>query len=135
MLKWHKSGSVTPMRLFFAFILMLAGGFASAEWVKYGELDGNSYYYDPATIRRDGSLRRVWELQDLKQRGAIGELSRRGLIENDCRQERYRVLSLQGFPENMEKGKLLGSGNSPSEWRHVAPRTIAQELLKIVCAQ
>jgi hypothetical protein len=38
--------------------LMLAGS-AWAEWVMYSNNDTNTFYYDPATIRKDGNLRRV----------------------------------------------------------------------------
>ena len=73
------------MRFVLAALLLLATIPAWAEWVRLGETDTAIHYLDPATIRKDSNLRRVWELQDLKVRLPDGELSRRTLFEYDCK--------------------------------------------------
>ena len=58
------------MRVVLVALLMLATIPAWAEWLKVEENDiGTVFYLDPATIRKDGDLRRVWGLQDLKTPG------------------------------------------------------------------
>jgi hypothetical protein len=49
---------------------LLISARAMAEWVKYSEGDnGNSYYFDPSTIKRNGNLVRVWDLQEPQAAG------------------------------------------------------------------
>ena len=71
------------MKKLFIFFVMLLAGSAWAEWVVFGETETATSYFDPATIRKDGNMRRVWQLQDLREQGKIGEMSRRIRYEYD----------------------------------------------------
>ena len=124
------------VRLVLLFLLTSVSVPASAEWVKFAEGgDGVSYYLDPATIRRNGSLRRVWILQDLKQRDQEGEMSRRALEEFDCKEERYKILSSSTHSEKMAEGNTLVMSNKPDvEWRFIPPGTVTEPLLRLVCS-
>jgi hypothetical protein len=110
-------------------------GTAWAGWVKVANTDLIDYYIDPASIRKDGNLRMVWELQNLKQRHKDGELSRRGRNEYDCKQERRRNLSFSMHSESMAEGTTLISGSNSSQWADMPPDTIGEWVLKIVCAK
>ena len=57
-------------------MLLVTATAASAEWVKISENLLGTNYYDPTTIRVNGNLRRVWQVQDLKERDKDGELFR-----------------------------------------------------------
>ena len=115
--------------------MMLAGS-AWAEWVVYAETaDTSTLYYDPATIRKEGNMRRVWVLIDLRERGRSGEMSSRMRFEYDCKQERYRFLGISGHSEPMAGGKVLVTAGEDNDWRAIAPRTIDETMLKIVCAK
>ena len=48
-------------KLFIVCLMMLAGS-AWAEWVVYTNSENKeaTHYFDPATIRKDGNMRRVW---------------------------------------------------------------------------
>ena len=96
-------------KLFLVCLMMLAGS-AWAEWVMYSkdEEDG-TFYLDPATIRKDGNMRRVWELTDLRKRGRSGEMSRRMRMEYDCKQERNRFLGISGHSGSMAGGTVLST--------------------------
>ena len=115
--------------------LLLVTGSAWAEWVRVSGNDAADIYIDPATIRIDGGLRRVWEVQDLKQRHKDGELSRRTRNEYDCKQERYKTLSISEHSGPMASGTTLISGIPNSSWRDIPPGSIGEAVLKIVCAQ
>jgi hypothetical protein len=123
------------MRILLILALMLLATSARAEWFKYAETDGADLYYDPATIRREGNLRRVWEIQDLKQLGGSGELSRRVLNEFDCKDERVRSLSVSGHSGQMARGNALLSISQTNEWTYIPPDTIFGVLLRIVCKE
>ena len=74
--------------------MMLAGS-AWAKWVMYDETETNTFYYDPATIRKDGNMRQVWVLLNWRKRDKDNVMSHRLRYEYDCKQERYRFLAIQ----------------------------------------
>lgn len=121
------------MRLILTLLLLTFAAPAWAEWVKYDENDDMVYYYDPTTIKKSGQFRRVWTIQDLKQRHKDGALSMLGLRENDCKEERTRYLSVSGHSERMARGKVLGIENVAGKWAYIAPGTIGAAVMKIVC--
>ena len=121
-------------KLFLVSLMMLAGS-AWAEWVLYSETDTSTFYYDPATIRKDGNMRRVWELSDLRKRHKDGEISRRYRAEYDCKNERTRILSFSLHSEPMAGGEVLKNFGEDKEWREIPPGTVVNTILKIVCAK
>ena len=76
------------MRVFLIVTLLLVACRASAEWVKFAEIEQTVFYLDPATIQRNGNLRRVWQLRDWKVRNSDGQLSARILREYDFARRR-----------------------------------------------
>jgi hypothetical protein len=117
------------------FALLVVTGSAWAEWVKIGETENAYHYVDPATIRKDGNLVRVWELNDLKQRHKDGELSRRYRSEYDCKQELYKMLSISEHSGPMASGTTLTSGIPDAPWTGIPPNSVVEDVLKIVCAK
>lgn len=115
--------------------LLLVTGPAWAEWVKIDSGDLRDFYIDPQTIRIDGNLRRVWIIQNLKERDKSGALSRRAREEYDCKQERYRVLSFSSQSESMAGGTALFELEEPLKWRDIPPGSIGEAMLKIVCTR
>ena len=70
-------------------------------WMKATEgADGTVFYIDRDSIKKEGALIRVWELQDLKAKGPLEEKSRRVLVEYDSKNERRRVLSFSFHGES-----------------------------------
>lgn len=107
---------------------------ASAEWVRYAESDSTVFYYDPVSVRTNGVFRRVWSLSDLKERDPDGELSTVILEEYDCTEKWYRQVYLSSHSENMGRGTTILRGHMPENRYYVAPWTIADAILQIVCA-
>ena len=114
---------------------LLVTGSAWAEWVLISGDDTVDHYIDPATIRKDGNLVRVWEISDLKTRSTAGDLSRRIRYEYDCKQERIKLLSFSTHSGPMANGTTLLSDSSDGEWLHIPPGSIGESVLKIVCAK
>ena len=123
------------MRLVLCLLLTLAAAPAWAVWVKVGETDDAFFYIDLATIRRDGNLRKVWEIHDMTQRGKLGEMSARFLTEYDCKEERVRIRSVSLHSDPMGRGKTLLSDSQPGKWNYIAPKTVSETFLQIVCAK
>ena len=116
-------------------LLAVVSSGAVAEWVKVSENDAVFFYIDPATIRRNGDFRRVWEMRNMKKIDKDGVMSVRALMEYDCKEERSRILSISEHSEPMLGGKVLLSADDPSTWRYAAPGTVFESTLKIVCAK
>ena len=130
------------MRIICIAVLALVPALAQADWVKVAETRDTIYYVDPATIRTDGSVRNVWEIQDFAEKRPSGARSRHALFEFDCSAERWRVLSIADHAEPMAAGKILGSWEGQSDWASLTPRTgsnIASDttgrtILRYVCS-
>lgn len=108
---------------------------ARAEWVKVEEFVDVVIYIDPATISKIGHHRRVWEIQDLKQKGPNGEMSRRALWEHDCVERRNKGLAGSTHSGPMATGQVLFSTTAPGEWKYIAPDTASAHIHRIVCAR
>jgi hypothetical protein len=106
-----------------------------AQWEVYGESPEAFLYIDYSTVRKDGNLRKVWELQDRKQRHKDGELSLRIRVEYDCKEERYRYLSATSHSSQMAQGNLVNTQTGPSNWIDIAPRTVTEDKLKKLCSK
>lgn len=122
--------------LFFITIAALCNP-ANADWVKVGEADDLTYYFDAAAIRRDGNLRRVWILQDFKERRSLGELSLRALSEYDCKKWAHRALDMSIHSGNMASGKVLSTMDvsDTSKWQPIPPKTVSERILITACSQ
>ena len=107
---------------------------ATGEWVKVSENSEIVFYLDKATIRKDGDFRRAWVMQDLKTRDTDGELSRRILDEYDCKNERWRILSISTHSQGMAKGDILVSSSYSGGWNEITPETAAETKLKMACS-
>lgn len=123
------------MRGILCFFLVLVAVPAWAEWVKVSENKDATFYIDPATIRKDGNLRRVREMQDLKTRDNDGEMSLQSLEEYDCKAKRNRTLAFATFSDPKGRGKMLYSTNSSDKWNSIPPSTPALVILNRVCAR
>ena len=104
-------------------------------WMKATEgADGTVFYIDRDSIKKEGSLIRVWELQDLKTKGPLEEKSRRVLVEYDSKNERRRVLSFSFHGESKGAGVTLKSDQTPGKWTMVVPNTTAAVVFQVASA-
>ena len=123
------------MKTIFLAALILLASSAHADWAKMGETDEGGFYIDTASVLRDGHLRQVWELTDLKQRDEGGELSRRTRVQYDCKRGRTQVLSISAHWEPMAAGATLLSVAREGLWKEVPPETAYAAAFKLLCAQ
>ena len=106
-----------------------------AAWVPVDATDASYDYLDPTSIRAEGSLLRVWTLQDLAQPDAEGDRSYRSLLEFHCPEARYRNLQVLFHAAPMGTGRLTGRTAQPGAWRAVLPSTVAASVMRRVCAE
>ena len=123
------------MKTIFLAALILLASSAQADWAKMGETDEGSFHIDTASVLRDGHLRQVWDLTDLKQRDEGGELSRRIRVQYDCKRGRTQVLSISTHWEPMAAGATLLSVAREGLWKEVPPETAYAAAFKLLCTQ
>jgi len=123
------------MRVILCFLIALAAAPAWAEWVSMSENDDPATYVDPATVRKDGNLRRAWMVQDLKQKGKNGEMSRRTLVEYDCKEERSRPISYSLHTEPKSGGQMLLTNDYYGRWTAIVSGTDGAFALYFVCTR
>lgn len=124
------------MKKFIFTLLMFLSYSAWAEWVLVSESTNAQLYIDPATIRREGTLRKYWKLTNLKVRDKDGDMSWRTRDETDCKEERERFTSMTTFSESMLGGRVTRTADFPNnEWSDIAPGTVMATVMRYVCAK
>jgi hypothetical protein len=117
-------------------LLTTAATPARAEWVKIYEGNLGSSHIDLATVRQNGDLAQVRQLQDLDAAAVTGEMSRQLLVEYDCKESRSRVLSYSSHSGVMATGTSLVPGNvsgsSLGPWSASSPNSPAESIRRNV---
>ncbi len=116
-------------------LLLLSTSSAWSEWLKVADTAENIFYLSPKTIRNDGDMRRIWSLIDYKKRDEEGALSARVRSEFDCKGERARTLAFTTHREPMAGGAPIIKSEVASDWTSIAPLTVNETVLKLLCAR
>jgi len=120
----------------FAILLLLASSPAWAGWKSVGDDDTGTTYADPGTIARNGNTARMWSVLDYKafQRMVeVGYFSQKAQAEYDCKEKKFRGLTLSLHAEHMGEGKVIYSDETPHEWEAIEAGTLNEALWKIAC--
>lgn len=122
-------------RLILALMAMAFSASAAAEWVKIGETHDTVLFLASDTFRKEGNLRRIWEIQDFKEDVfGDGVRSLRYQSEYDCIGERLRVLYLQAFKSQMAIGEALNVPFNGKDWVPIPDGSIASISFRVVCS-
>lgn len=135
------------MRVIVTFLLLVVAPSAWAEWVKVGNSSRTAYfvlsnetvyYFDLATITKDGNFRRVGKIHDLSDKGSQGERSVLASVEYDCAEKRMRTLKATGRSLRMARGEIIPLSRVIGDWITLRPgkdEEIFFNILNIVCAR
>ena len=131
-------------------LLMLAGHAWSEEWQFRGFLPRGTAYYDQSSIRKTSdNVYQVWTVTIYNENGkkdAFALLTRHHkapdnpeilthesvLIEFDCKNEKYRIASINIFDEI--GSILLSAPEINDKWREVVPKSINESLKNKICS-
>jgi len=127
-------------RLFLITFLLLSNGTAYAEWAKVSESDeaGTAVYVDPATIRRDSNLVKMWQFYDYKTVQTVGGnrfLTAKEQWEFDCVEERGRVVARKEFSGNMGSGTMVSTNSQVGNWVPIMPGSIGHTVWGVACGK
>lgn len=124
-------------------VLALLLGLASAlpgqawamNWTRLVETQTMTFYVNRNSIEKDGDIRRVWEMQDLKAADPEGVLSRRYLNEYDCKEKMHRIGRMSSFAGPKLTGKPLFEVSEWGYWRKIPPDGVFVVSYVMLCVQ
>jgi hypothetical protein len=100
----------------------LCGTSAQAmTWTKIGETPEVVLHVNRNAVEKDDSIRRVWEMQDLKIADPDGVMSRRYMNEYDCQYKMHRISQMDSFSGPGLTGKKLFTVEEPGYWKKIPP--------------
>jgi hypothetical protein len=122
------------------FVLLLSiSSVIHANWAYINKSEDleTVFYIDVSTIQFiDGNVR-AWFKSEFSPDSFMARKhnwrSARSLNEYNCRENKYRVLSLTSFKQS-NLNDINKTSNVVSEWVFVAPNTISETHLKLVCS-
>jgi hypothetical protein len=138
------------------FILILLLAFVSSnaiaeEWVQVAEDAIDIIYVNPSTIRKNGHMVKMWELQsdapevipglDDAVRAAYPNAFRnkpksiKMQVEYDCKEEQARTLFVYEYTGNMGTGEIIPNSIDTGKWEPVVPESVGQSLWKYACGK
>jgi len=123
-------------RLLLIIILFLSTGPAYAGWVEVVTTDYQVVYVDPATIRRNGDLVKMWSLLDFKTIQTLANdsfWSSKTQYKFDCAKGRMGQLAYTWFSGNMGSGNTVHSSAVELKLESVTPDTVGQALWEAAC--
>ncbi len=121
-----------------ALCLVWAAGLLPAlagAWTRIGETPEVTLYVDRQSIEKEDSIRRVWELQDLKVADADGVRSRSYLNEYDCQYKMHRLSQVTSHAGPKLTGQKLFTVNEVGYWRKIPPNGVFVLTYVAVCIQ
>ena len=91
------------------------------SWTRLVETQTMTFYVNKNAIEKDGDIRRIWEMQDLKAADPEGVMSRRYLNEYDCQEKMHRIGQMVSFSGPKLSGKPLFEVAEWGYWRKIPP--------------
>lgn len=109
----------------------------AAGLVKVGDSETMFVYANPFSIRKNNNKVKMWELFDLKsaKEGDGGQkyLSVMHQAEYDCKENRYRTLTVSYHSENKAKGTLIFTDTHTQKWDSIVKESADEVFWKIAC--
>lgn len=131
-ISWRPAGRAGLCALTLLASLASASAFA---WTRIGETPDVTLYVNRNSIEKEDSVRRVWEMQDLKAADADGVRSRRYLNEYDCQYKMHRMGQMTSFAGPKMTGEKVATVNEMGYWRKIPPNGIFVLTYIAVCVE
>lgn len=94
---------------------------AAWSWNRLGQTEDVVLYLQRHSIEKEGTIHRVWEMQDLRKADADGVMSRRYLNEYDCQYKMHRIGQVTSFSGPKLSGRKLFEVEEFGYWRKIPP--------------
>jgi hypothetical protein len=114
--------------------LVLVPNMAQA-WTRIGESEEVTLYVNRSSIEKENTVRRVWEMQDLKTADPEGVRSRRYLNEYDCDYKMHRLGQMTSYAGPKMTGQKLFTVSDMGYWRKIPPNGVFTLTYIAVCIE
>jgi len=114
----------------------------AADWKFYGAHENFLIYYDTQSITRPSkSIVRVWTRWDYTEKVVLDWVKKFGknyenlshskiFQEINCAEKKFHSLTGNDYDN---KGKVISSSHTPSEWGFIIPDSVGESLYEEVC--
>lgn len=109
---------------------------AQAKWIAVDSAakQGETHYFDPETLHKNGQFRKVWVLSsyDEKQEGEYHAV--KTLYEFDCTHSKARSITMLLYPDKKASGTVVGARHEESQnWFGFSAHSIFRHIAETVC--
>jgi hypothetical protein len=118
--------------------LVLISTQAAAEWTLIQTNDDSNMYIDFDSIQKSGDLVTVSTLNDYYVTQQKRELSSQWKELHDCKNKKFKALSINYYSENMGKGNIIETSNlieSETAWSNTVVYSIGELKTNIICSR
>ena len=106
---------------------------AFSQLIPVGETAAAVNYVDSSRVSRNGDLRSVWVVLDLRKTSPTGARSIGALNEFNCKEHRFKTLASYDYAEPKADGKIIKTGGNSANWADIAPDSVAGSIREVVC--
>ena len=126
-------------KLLLFLILVVVNNSAVAEWILITENDQLILYSNPVTIIKSGNIVRMIRLTNFKTAQRINGksyLSTKRQDEYDCLKQRYRIIYVNAYTENMGEGNVvIRVINKPDDWKLISSGSQGEAVWSFACEE
>jgi hypothetical protein len=129
------------MRRLLVVLMLMMSGQACGGWAVVDKDDtGATTYANPATIRREGDMVKMWSMIDYPSAQinlrSHRYFSQKQLAEYDCQSQRMRIHMLGDYFGPLGRGGLASTTARPEEWKPITSAgSISETLFKYACGK
>ncbi len=119
-------------------VLILISTPAAAEWTMIQSSDHENVYVDFDTLQKNGDLVTISTVNDYYFAQQKKELSTQFTELHDCKNKKFKAVSINYYSENMAKGNVIQAANfSESEivWADIVKYSVGELKANIICSR
>ncbi|UJP03040.1 MAG: hypothetical protein LZF85_00810 [Nitrosomonas sp.] len=118
-------------------VLLLAALPVQAKWVSVdiAGKPGETHYFDPETLRKDGQFRKIWVLSSYAEKQKGGHHAVKTLYEFVCTRHKARSITMLLYPDKEATGRVIGAHHEESlDWFGFSANSMFRHVEETVCA-
>jgi len=97
--------------------------------------NGDQYYYDNINIRKDNGYIYFWRLVSIKTPTKEGIQSGAFYRQGDCSIFRLKNLFFVGYSGPVATGEILLREKENKDWEYPQPKSVDDNIMKIICSK
>lgn len=109
-----------------------------AEWTLIQTNDDGNSYVDFETLQKSGDMVTISTLNDFYDVQQRDELSTQWIEMHDCKNKRFKPLTINYYSGNMALGKVIESATfdeTKTAWSDVVPYSVGELKANIICSK